>query len=659
MMKRFFILFVIILSSFSSFGQYKTTKFKMAEGLLEEEKYFAALKIYEDIAKTQSDDKELFQKIAQLHERLYNYEEAAKWYYELYEIQAGAYPKSEFKFAELIMRQGKYKVALEHFTSFNKSYKGYDKAQYSKLCKAYIKSCKIAMEKLPNAEISIKKILKNINSSYTDLSPFGFEGALYFSSIPTDTALTYTEFLDSAPSFQIYKATQIEDEKFDSAKLFIPQIINEPYKHSSNGAFSTNGKQFFFTRCKKNLNGSNICKIYCSTKKDSTWGKPVMLSNEINDRNNAFSSTHPAFMTYKKRGRSGQVVNKLIFASTMPGGEGGYDLWMTNISEDLTVDKPENLGKKINSALNEVTPYYSNSESKLFFSSNGHGGIGGLDVFEAPVKKGKAKKIKLADLPINSPSDDWYYNQLSSSTAFIVSNRKGAKTYHNNIRLDDIFLIKKETKKYLSLFAYDKEDSLSTALRGAFFKVKFANDKVGQGKEVEFGKPFQVIPDKTYEITAQKNGYLNYSLLFSTSYDTKSDSLKLDFNLKKLELQKETTIDAIYFESNSSELKPSSKQSLNKLFKTLLANPSLRIEIGGHTDSEGSKEYNMTLSQKRAQAVVNYLINLGIGSDVLTAKGYGDTKPKSEDQKSALNRRIEYKITDLNNIDDKSQIQQD
>jgi outer membrane protein OmpA-like peptidoglycan-associated protein len=207
--------------------------------------------------------------------------------------------------------------------------------------------------------------------------------------------------------------------------------------------------------------------------------------------------------------------------------------------------------------------------------------------------------------------------------------------------------------------AFDKEDSLQYPLKGTVFKVKFANDKVGQGKQVELGKPFQVIPDKTYEITAQKNGYLNYSLLFSTSYDTKSDSLKLEFQLKKLQLQQETTVDAIYFESNSSKLKPASKQSLNKLFKTLLANPSLRIEIGGHTDSEGSTEYNLALSQKRAQAVVDYLINLGIGTDVLTAKGYGDTKPVTEEKKSELNRRIEYKITDLNNIDDEDIKQED
>ncbi len=659
MIKKLFILSIILLSSFSSIGQFKTTKSKMAESLLEEEKYFAALKIYLDIAKSENEDKELYMKIAQLHEQLYNYAEAAKWYYELFEIQNGSYPKSEFKFAELIMRQGKYKEALEHFTSFKKSYKGHDKALYSTLCKSYIKSCKIALEKLPNAEISIRKVPNHINSSYTDLAPFGYDGELYFSSIPTDTALTYTEYLDSAPAFQIYKAKLTKDDQFEKAEVFIPQILNEPFKHTSNGSFSTDGKKFFFTRCKKNIDGVNICKIYCTLKKDSTWQEPVMLGSEINDKNNTFSSTHPTLMSYIKKGRSKQMINKLVFASTMPGGSGGYDLWMVDISDDLTVGSPENLGKKVNSAQNEVTPFYASKTKKLFFSSNGHGGLGGLDVFEAPIKKGKTKKIKLADKPINSSQDDWYYNELSSSTAFVVSNRKGARVYHNNIPHDDIFLLKRETKKFLSLYAYEKGDSLNSKVRGTIFKVKFANDKIGQGKLVEMNQPFQVIPNKTYEITAQKNGYLNYSMLFSTSYDTKSDSLKLEFFLKKIELNQETTIDAIYFESNSSELKPASKQSLNKLFKTLLANPSLRVEIGGHTDSEGSPDYNMDLSQKRAQAVVDYLVNLGIGEDVLTAKGYGDTQPLTDEKKSELNRRIEYRITNLNNIEDKNNTQED
>lgn len=649
MIKKYSILLLFIFATLFSSAQYKSTKLKMAEGLLEEEKYFAALKIYEDIAKSQGDNKDVYMKIAQLHEQLYNYAEASNWYYELYEIQAGEFPKSEYKFAELQMILGNYKVAQEHFTSFGKTYKGHDKVLYAKLCKTYIKSCKVALEALPNAEISIKKIPLNINSAYNDLAPFAHDGKLYYSSIPSDSTITYTGYLDSAPAFQIYMANQIEDEKFDSAELFIPEIINEPYRHTSNGAFSPDGNKFFFTHCKKNINGKNICKIYCTVKNDTSWNEPILLGSEINDRNNDFSSTHPIILSYKKRGRKGEIITNLVFASTMPSGQGGYDLWMASIDKDLKIGKPENLGKRINSPLNELTPFYSSTDKKLYFSSNGHGGFGGLDVFQTPIKNGKPKKIKPLDKPINSSWDDWYYNQMSVETAFIVSNRKGANTYYNNIRLDDIFLIKKETKKYLSLFAYSN-DSTSELLKKATFKVKFANDAKAEGKQVETGKPFQIIPNKTYEIIAQKNGYFNESKLFSISNNIKSDTIKWEFRLGKIDTLKGVVIDQLYFDSESYELKPESKLALNKLFKLLIENPSLRIEIGGHTDNKGSDSYNLELSKKRAQSVVDYLVNKGIGIEVISAKGYGSSQPISKDFN--LNRRIVFKVINENNLED-------
>ena len=227
-MKKYFISILICFLSCTSIGQYKSTKLKMAEGLLEEGKQFAALKIYEDIAKSQGDNKEVYLKLAQLHERLFNYTEASKWYYELFEIQKGIYPKSEFKFAEIQMILGRYDLALEHFISFSKTYQGHDKVLYKKLCKTYIKSCEKALNAIPNPEISIKKIPKSINSIYTDLAPYTFKNKLYYSSIKIDSVITYTNQLDSAPTFQIYRSRQIKDEKFDTSQLFIPEIINKP-----------------------------------------------------------------------------------------------------------------------------------------------------------------------------------------------------------------------------------------------------------------------------------------------------------------------------------------------------------------------------------------------------------------------------------------------
>ncbi len=651
MMNKYCISIIICFLSCVSLAQYKTTKLKMAEGLLQEGKKFAALKIYEDIVKNQGDNKEVYLKLAELHEQLFNYAEASKWYYELFEIQKGIFPKSEFKFAETQMLLGKYEIALEHFMNFSKTYQGHDKVLYKKLCKTYIKSCEMALKNTPNPEISIKKIPKFINSVYTDLAPYTFKNKLYYSSIKVDSAITYTNDLDSAPTFQIYTSEQIEDEKFDTSRLFIPEVINKPYYHTSNGTFSPDGKKFFFTRCKKNSNGNTICKIYCTQKKDSLWEKAVPLGSEINDKTNDFSSTHPMIMRYLKRGQKRDTITKIIFASTMPGGQGGYDLWMATIDENLNTTPPENLGRKINSPLNELTPFYSEDDKNIYFSSNGHGGFGGLDVFKTPVKNGRPKNITLLDNPINSSWDDWYYTKMNKEIAFIVSNREGAKRYHQGIRLDDIFLVKKETKKYLTLFAF-KNNEIKETIKGVAFKVKIANETKSEAKQYETNKPFQIIPNKTYEIIAQKNGYFNKSTLFSTSYDTKSDTLQYEFKLQKIDTVNGIVVDNIYFDFNTHILKPESKQALNKLYKLLIMNPSLRIEIGAHTDAKGSESYNMELSIKRAETVVNYLVEKGIGQNVLTAKGYGKSTPINNDSESPKNRRIVFKVINENNISD-------
>ena len=651
MMKKYFIPILICFLSFVGKAQYKSTKLKMAEDLLEEGKQFAALKIYEDIAKSQGDNREVYLKLAQLNEQLFNYTEASKWYYELFEIQKGIYPKSEFKFAEIQMKMGRYDLALEHFISFSKTYQGDDKVLYKKLCKTNVKSCKKALSTEPNPEISVRKIPKFINSNYTDLAPYTFKNKLYYSSIKVDSVITYTNQLDSAPTFQIYKSEQIKDEKFDTSQLFIPKIINKPYYHTSNGTFSPDGKKFFFTRCKKNSKGNTICKIYCTEKKDSLWGEAIPLSSEINDKNNNFSSTHPMIMSYLKRGKKRNTITKIIFASTMPGGQGGYDLWMAIIDKHLNISPPENLGRKINSPLNELTPFYSEDDENIYFSSNGHGGFGGLDVFKSPVKNGRTKNITLLDNPINTSWDDWYYTKMNNEIGFIVSNREGAKNYYKTIRLDDIFLVKRKPKKYLTLFAYDTNET-KEAIKGVTFKLKIANDTKSQAEQFETNKPFQIIPNKTYEIIAQKNGYFNKSILFSTSYETKYDTLQHEFKLQKIDTVNGIVIDNIYFDFNTDVLKPKSKQALNKLYKLLIVNPSLRIEIGAHTDAKGSESYNMKLSLKRAETVVNYLVEKGIGRDVLAAKGYGKSNPITNDSESPKNRRIVFKVINENNIND-------
>ena len=639
------IIFFSVFSSLIGVAQYKNTKLKMAEGLLEEGKIYTALKIYEDVVKKDQENKYVINKITELQEQLFNYSEAAKWYYKLMEIDNGEFPKTEFKFANLMKMQGKYDLAIKHYTSFNKTYKGIDKAVLSKICKTEIKSCKMAIKAIPNKDYSIKKLSTLINSSYTDIAPFGKNGNIYYSSIPTDTAFTYKEFLDSAPSFQIYVAKQLKNDNFDTAKLFIPNVLNIPFKHTANGAFNKKGNKFFFTRCKENLKGKMICKIYCTVKKNNIWQEALSLNNLINDDDNNFTSTHPSIMSFKKGNRNKKEIEVLIYASNKPGGYGGYDLWSSIISENLDCAKPINLGKNVNSPLNEVTPFYD-SKNKFFFSSNGRGGFGGFDVFEASVRKGKIKKSKVMEQPINSSWDDWYYNKMSNNSAFLSSNRSNSRSYHNEIRLDDIYYITKQNKKYLKLNANFK-DSLKNLINGVVFKVKIIGALEAQWKEVSANIPFRIIPNKSYEIIVKKNGFINQRTIFSTSSNSKSDTLYREFSMFKIEAEKEIILDNIYFNSNSSILNPESKAALNRLFQTLIINPSFIVEIGAHTDNQGNIKSNQALSEERAKSVVKYLENLNIKNGRLSSVGYGSKFPVSKnntEKNRKLNRRITFKV---------------
>jgi len=653
---KFAILILTILTSLTAIAQYKSTKIKMADGLLKEGKVYSALEIYKNIIKKEETNKFVIKKIAELHEQLFSYEEASKWYYELMEIENGDYPKAEFKFAQLMKMNGKYEIAIKHYSSFIKSYKGNDKTQLNQICKIEIKSCKKALKALPNIEYSVTRLSNKINSVYNDIAPFGHDGKLYYSSIPSDSAFTYKEFLDSAPCFQIYVTKQIEDFTFDSVKRFIPEIINTPFKHTANGSFNKKGDHFFFTKCKENVNGKMICKIYCTIKKNSTWQEPIKLNNEVNDANNDFTSTHPTLLSFKKSKRDKKETEFLIFSSTRPGGEGGYDLWSTEIIEDITCGKARNLGRNINTSLDEVTPFYD-KKSVFYFSSNGKGGFGGFDVFSAPVKRGKIKKAKGMDLPVNSSWDDWYYNQINSETAFIASNRKASRIYFDNVRLDDIYLVKKERKKYLSINA-KTSDSLKEQMDEVIFKVRLSGDMKSVDKEVSANQAFQIIPNKTYEILAQKNGFINQKTLFSTYSDSKSDTLIWEFYLSKIDSTKEIILDNIYFDSNSSLLKPVSKTALNRLFQTLSINPSFIIEIGAHTDNQGTNDANNKLSENRAKAVVSYLAELNIGRNRLSTKGYGAKLPIAKndtEENRKLNRRITFKIIGSNKIKPKNE----
>lgn len=639
-------LFCLFLTT--GFSQVKNTKSKMAEGLLEQEKYYEALNIYIEIAEKDQKNKYAVEQVAKLYDQLNHAEEAALWYNKLISLGIEENPKVKFRYAQLIKTQGKYEEAILNFKEFNSSYKGHDRNIYIKLCKQEIESCELAMASLPNAEIKVESYTQ-VNHAYNDLAPLFYEGNFYLTTIPTDSAISYTDYIDSIPRLQIYKAYKSQNNSdtnsvvgSDSLAYFLPNLIQEEGYHSGNLAFSNDGKRLYFTRCKKNLKGEMICKIYASKKQKGKWLAPVKLDDQVNDPNNEYSSTHPTLGFDDRRKK-----DILYFSSNRPNGQGMFDIWTVNIDTLFNSEVPKNLGGRVNSPLNDITPYYDFKKEILYFASNGLISFGGYDIFKM-VDKGRGRFGDAVHLmaPVNSSYDDFYYTRASSSEAYFVSNRKGSKKYLNQYLSDDIY---KETfvgKKYIKVIAF-ANDSSKQQLKEAFVLIKNPSNPIEDGITIKSEEVFQVTPEKEYLLLVQKDEFINQSKVFEVSYDSEVDTLIVDFLLNPIALEKEIVLNTIYFESNSVDLKPESKAGLDAFLQVLFDNPDLLIEISAHTDNEGTTDFNLDLSQKRAEVVLNYLLSKGIGENRLKAIGYGSSMPvgdNSTEEGRSLNRRISFKV---------------
>ena len=353
------------------------------------------------------------------------------------------------------------------------------------------------------------------------------------------------------------------------------------------------------------------------------------------------------------------------------------DIWMTYFDERKKEwRKPRNLGRRINTPQDEMTPYYQLKEKKLYFSSAGHPGVGGLDVFSTRGEMRKFGYPKNAGVPINSHADELYFVQLDDrESGYLVSNRKGGYQMINETCCDDLygffvpdvihlamegFVMQVNEEDYIS----GKGDKLSANsfnanfLDGVTVDLYLIEDSVevlmqrsstaGDGTYfVEFE------PEKEYKVVLSRPGFFSNQVDVDTRGMTESDTLVQNVGLS-IKREGGILVDNILFEFDSSELTEESKAQIDQgIFRTLVENPEIIVELGAHTDNKGSDSYNKRLSLERAESVVKYLEDRGIPAMRLRAKGYGsdepvepNTNPDGSDNPEgrALNRRTEIKV---------------
>ncbi len=406
------------------------------------------------------------------------------------------------------------------------------------------------------------------------------------------------------------------------------------------------------------------------------WSKPEKLPPLINDPN--YTSTQPAL------GRTAKTNREILYyVSDRPDGRGGLDIWYTVWNDKKQLfSKPRNLGFKINTAGDEMTPFYNLSTRNLYFSSNGLPGIGGLDIFKAFGERNRWSNINNLGYPINSSYDDLYFTvNKSGEFGFFVSNRPGGKSINNETCCDDIYYYRWNEfihisvtgtiypfekdrfgrKKDLSNFDFMNPDSSIKPLDHAVIALYMLDKETKQyefmdrdttGKNGKFF--FDIQPDQDYEFRMEGFQYFDSKEYLSTQFFNFSDTIGLPPIWVNVLSEKPIVLHNIYYEFNKAELTEDAKHVLDTTLLVMLKEaPEFIIEVGSHTDSIGGAEYNLQLSQERADNVVKYLISKGISANRLVAKGYGseipiarNTNPDGTDNPAGreMNRRTEFRV---------------
>ena len=655
----------------------------------------------------------LFQKpkmmfeLAMCYRKANDYQNAELYFKKAFEAQPKKYAHALYYEGEMQKMQGKIKEAKETFEKFKKEGKN-DKSKNAgalkKLLKMQIAGCDSMAIFKQGPTLEFKHLDTSINKAYMDISPILYNANsflyvslksdtlmhfnryrsrtnFYYAPIKSDTAVESDRPLPEVvpPLARFYMANRYNEEWRDSIPF--NNELNVDSSNVENGCFNADKDKFYFTIKEYNTaEKKSYHVIYLTKKIDNEWQKPHRLPAPVNIK--GFNSTMPTIAYDEKE------HEVLFFVSNRNGSKGGLDIWFSTYDEVKKVfSAPKNAGNKVNSPGDEMTPYYDIKNNILYFSSDGWPGMGGLDVFKSyglPSKLGPAVNLRA---PINTHVHDAYYVvNDKGEEGFISSNREGSialkykyccfdlyqyrKTIHLAI---DLLVYKSENKHMIrEVMDHDKSEYASKIIMdSAEVKLYLVGDSLGQSdvliKSIPLDKSGKLLlkleQNEKYRFIVSRPGYFSNGFEFSTKNMVKSDTIFQPVGLYNLSKQP-IVIPNIYYEFDKANLTASSTITIDTtIYKILIETPDIIVEIGSHTDARGSDEYNIVLSQKRAESVVNYLISKKIDPRRLRAKGYGETKFIAPNQKPdgsddpegrQKNRRTEFRI--IGTIDKYSEI---
>jgi peptidoglycan-associated lipoprotein len=571
--------------------------------------YYDAIDLFKDAySKTKKADKaaraELVFMVAECYRNVNDPKNSETWY-KLAVKSSYSKPDAQYWLAESMKKNGKYPQAIDEFRKYKQIAPGDSKADQE------VRACELAIEWLRNPESYKVDELKDINSKETDFGPaYGSDdfGTIYFTSSRDDAAGNKTHGATGQSFTDIFESRLDKKSKWSTP---VPvDVINSEFEEGT-PSFSSDYKEMYFTRCEAGKREKKGCIIMHSQKTGSTWSPP----ENIGILPDSVVAAHPAISP---------DGTTLYFVSDIAGGFGKKDIWMVTKTGDAW-SKPENLGPDINTPGDELFPYMR-SDGTLYFSSDGHIGLGGLDIFKASHQPDGSWTVLNMKPPINSFADDFSITfEDGNEIGIFSSTRKGKGN-------DELYTFEMPPLRF-TVTGLVKDEKTGTAIPASTVQL-IASD--GSNLQAETGTggdfKFNLKPNVDYIFLASKQGYLNGKEKETTKGQEKSRDFMVTILLTAFD--KPIELPNILYDFGKWDLRPESMVSLDDLVETMTdpnLNPHITIEIMSHTDSRDTEEYNQTLSQRRAQSVVDYLVSKGVEVDRLTAKGYGESTPKVVD----------------------------
>ncbi|HCW06687.1 MAG TPA: hypothetical protein DGG95_04895 [Cytophagales bacterium] len=615
------------------------------KSLYDKEQYKDAIPYFEEAVKANADNSDALYYLGLAYNYDHQPEKAIETLKNLEKLKPDYWAWFYYELGTALQEVNRHKEAISYFDIFLAKFpKDASRTLFLHQAKAKrnysMKSPEVrAMANTMEAPINLGD---KVNSKWDDYTP---------QSSPNGKIIYFTSKRKDSHSASQTEKYWNEEKGWDEDVYFIektdngwsaPKQLPEPINSDGNDfgtSFSGDGQNMVYVACGRD-GGIGSCDLYTLTLDGEKWSAPQNMGNVVNSKD------------WDSQPTMSSDGNTIIFASDRDNGFGMADLYMITKNQFGDWGAASNLGGVINTPFTEKSPFLSSDGKTLYFTSNGHPGHGGLDLFMSVLDNGKWSEPINLGKPLNSEDDDAYFTiGGSGEVGYFTSSRKGG------IGEDDLYSIKipesmrpKPTVVVEGIVTSSKTNSpvsgyvmVEDLKTGELIAINKSNSATG--------KYLVVLPaGRTYSVSANKEGYFFYSQVFDVPATAMYKDITMNIQLKPIEKGAKVVINNIFFETGKATLSPQSNVELEKAVELLKTNPTMVIEVGGHTDNVGDDVNNMKLSHDRAKSVREYLVKAGIASERVQAKGYGESNPvatNDTEEGRQANRRTEFIILEF------------